>query len=129
MALPSSGSLSISAIKTELGSSSNSLRTLSGLAGFSTPDAISEFYGYSSLTAITLSEIGFNDTEQGCTEGSNSETASYYSTTDPVAVNSYIYDNNRDIFNGNNQWFYYPSGTKLIQIGEDGKVNDIYSCE
>jgi len=129
MALPSSGSLSISAIKTELGSSSNSLRTLSGLAGFSTPDAISEFYGYSSLTAIALSDVGFNDTEQGCTEGSNSETASYYSTTDPVAVNSYIYDNNRDIFNGNNQWFYYTSGTKLIQIGEDGKVNDIYSCE
>jgi hypothetical protein len=129
MALPSSGSLSISAIKTELGSSSNSLRTLSGLAGFSTPDAISEFYGYSSLTAIALSDVGFNDTEQGCTEGSNSETASYYSTTDPVAVNSYVYDNNRDIFNGNNQWFYYPSGTKLIQIGEDGKVNDIYSCE
>ena len=129
MALPSSGSLSISAIKTELGSSSNSLRTLSGLAGFSTPDAISEFYGYSALTAITLSDVGFNDTEQGCSEGPNSETASYYSTTDPVAVNSYIYDNNRDIFNGNNQWFYYPSGTKLIQIGEDGKVNDIYSCE
>ena len=129
MALPSSGALSISAIKTELGSSSNSLRTLSGLAGFSTPDAISEFYGYSSLTAITLSEVGFNDTEQGCSEGPNSETASYYSTTDPVAVNSYIYDNNRAILNGNNQWFYYPSGTKLIQIGEDGKINDIYSCE
>jgi hypothetical protein len=129
MALPSSGALSISQIKTELGSASNSLRTLSGLAGFSTPDAISEFYGYSSLTAITLSEIGFNDTEQGCSEGSTGETLSYYSSTDPVAVYSYIYDNNRDIFNGNNQWFYYPSGTKLIQIAEDGKVTDTYSCE
>jgi hypothetical protein len=129
MALPISGALSISQIKTELGSASNSLRTLSGLAGFSTPDAISEFYGYSSLTAITLSEIGFNDTEQGCSEGSTGETLSYYSSTDPVAVYSYIYDNNRDIFNGNNQWFYYPSGTKLIQIAEDGKVTDTYSCE
>ena len=129
MALPSSGALSISAIKTELGSSSNSLRTLSGLAGFSTPDAISEFYGYSALTAITLSDVGFNDTEQGCSEGPNSETASYYSTTDPVALYSFIYDSNRDIFNGNNQWFYYPSGTKLIQIAEDGKVTDTYSCE
>jgi hypothetical protein len=129
MALPSSGALSISAIKTELGSSSNSLRTLSGLAGFSTPDAISEFYGYSALTAITLSNVGFGDTEQGCSDGSTATTASYYSSTDPVAVNSYIYDNNTEIFNGNNQWFYYPSGTKLIQIGEDGKINDIYSCE
>ena len=129
MALPSSGTLSIGDIRTELGSSSGSLRTLSGLAGFSSPDAISEFYGYSALTAITLSEVGFNDTEQGCTEGATGETLSYYSNTDPVAVNSYIYDSNREIFNGNNQWFYYPSGTKLIQIAEDGKVNDIFSCE
>ena len=55
MPLQSSGAISISQIKTELGSSSNSLRTLSSLAGFSTPDAMSEFYGYSaeSMTGIT----------------------------------------------------------------------------
>jgi len=46
MPLPSSGALGIGAIRTELGSSSGSLRTLSSLVGFSTPDAISEFYGY-----------------------------------------------------------------------------------
>ena len=48
MALQSSGAISISQIKTELGSSSNSLRALSNTAGFSVPDAMSEFYGYSS---------------------------------------------------------------------------------
>ena len=47
MALQTSGPISISDIKTELGSSSNSLRNLSAAAGFSTPDAMSEFYGYS----------------------------------------------------------------------------------
>lgn len=47
MPLPSSGALGIGAIRTELGSGSGSLRTLSSLAGKSTPDAISEFYGYS----------------------------------------------------------------------------------
>jgi hypothetical protein len=47
MALQSSGAISISQIKSELGSSSNSLRTLSAAAGKSTPDAMSEFYGYS----------------------------------------------------------------------------------
>jgi hypothetical protein len=47
MALPPSGPISISMIKAELSSSSNSLRTLSSLAGFSTPDSMSEFYGYS----------------------------------------------------------------------------------
>jgi hypothetical protein len=47
MALPSSGALSISMIHNELGSSSYSLRALSSAAGKGTPDAISEFYGYS----------------------------------------------------------------------------------
>lgn len=50
MALQSSGAISISQIKTELGSSSYSLRTLSAAAGKSTPDAMSEFYGYSAAT-------------------------------------------------------------------------------
>jgi hypothetical protein len=46
MALPLSGPLSISMIRTELGSSSGSLRTLSELASFNQPDKISDFYGY-----------------------------------------------------------------------------------
>jgi len=48
MALPSSGSISISQIKAELGSSSNSLRTLSSQADQpkSSPDGMSEFRGY-----------------------------------------------------------------------------------
>jgi hypothetical protein len=50
MALQSSGAISISQIKAELGSSSNSLRALSAAAGKSTPDAMSEFYGYSNVT-------------------------------------------------------------------------------
>lgn len=50
MALQSSGAISIDDIRTELGSSSGSLRTLSAAAGKSTPDAISEFYGYASAT-------------------------------------------------------------------------------
>jgi len=54
MALPSSGPLGINQIRTELGSGSGSLRTLSSLAGKSTPDAISEFYGYSSLPSGLL---------------------------------------------------------------------------
>jgi hypothetical protein len=49
MALQTSGPISISNIKAELGSTSNSLRALSAAAGKSTPDAMSEFYGYSSF--------------------------------------------------------------------------------
>ena len=52
MALPGSGQLSFSAIAGELGVSlSNvSLRSMSSTAGKSTPDAVSEFYGYGAIT-------------------------------------------------------------------------------
>lgn len=51
MALPCPpSSISISQIRTELGTSSGSLRYLSSLAGFSTPDAMSEFRCYSNVT-------------------------------------------------------------------------------
>jgi len=53
MTLQSSGAISISQIKAELSSSSNSLRDLSADAGFSSPDAMSEFYGYSSPDAMS----------------------------------------------------------------------------
>lgn len=60
MPLQSSGPISISEIKTELTSSSNSLRTLSAAAGFSSPDSMSEFYSYSFITALppTVSTSG-----------------------------------------------------------------------
>jgi hypothetical protein len=53
MALQSSGAISISQIQAELGGS-YSLRALSAAAGFSTPDAMSEFYGYSASTTVYI---------------------------------------------------------------------------
>lgn len=55
MALPTSGQLSLSDIATELSVSlSNvSLRSMSSTAGFSQPDAVTEFYGYSAAPAPT----------------------------------------------------------------------------
>jgi len=57
MPLPSSGPLSIADIRNEqvnVGgfASSYSLRQLSANAGFSSPDAISEFYGYNALNVV-----------------------------------------------------------------------------
>lgn len=45
-----STSISISQIRSELGTSSGSLRYLSSLVGFGMPDAMSEFYCYSNVT-------------------------------------------------------------------------------
>jgi hypothetical protein len=57
MALQSSGAISISQIRNELNpvyGSSYSLRQLSSWAGKGTPDAMSEFYGYTSATDVAI---------------------------------------------------------------------------
>ena len=73
MPLPSSGPISISQIRSELGTSNGSLRALSSLAGKSTPDAMSEFYGYASesmngSTAGAMDAQSFGDWYCGCGE-------------------------------------------------------------
>jgi hypothetical protein len=57
MALPSSGLISFSSIATELGVALDqvSLRSMSSAAGKSTPDGMTEFYGYSAITPISAS--------------------------------------------------------------------------
>ena len=50
MTLVSSGQISIDDIRNEIGTSDGSLRALSSLAGFSTPDSMSEFYSYNAFT-------------------------------------------------------------------------------
>lgn len=57
MSIPSTGQLSINDIRVELGSASGSLRTLSALAGFSSPDGMSEFRGYPICSNITLNSV------------------------------------------------------------------------
>jgi hypothetical protein len=61
MALPLSGPISMSQIKSELSSTSNSLREYSNTAGETTPDSMSEFYGYSGCNefSITSQEPNF----------------------------------------------------------------------
>lgn len=101
MALPSSGPLSFSAIAGELGVSlSNvSLRNMSATAGFSTPDAVSEFYGYS---ALTYDYLGNWATDDPCINnyipiflGSNGIYYAYY--------NNFYYQ----MFQLTNIWFEY----------------------
>jgi hypothetical protein len=54
MALPGSGQLSFSAIATELGAGTPySLRSMSDFVSFSTPDAVSDFYGYNATITYT----------------------------------------------------------------------------
>ncbi len=61
MALPASGPISGSQIGTELGISTGpySLRNMSASASFSSPDAMSEFYGYSAGTIVYITLCDF----------------------------------------------------------------------
>lgn len=78
MALQTSGAISISQIKTELGSSSNSLRTLSAAAGKSAPDAMSEFYGYSSYVPPLVVYGGSDQGDGAYVVGSGLASDPYY---------------------------------------------------
>ena len=92
MALQSSGAISISQIKTELGSSSYSLRTLSAAAGKSTPDAMSEFYGYSASSwpsgVVARYDIGNGSSYSG--SGNTVYDLSGYGHTMTLANTTYV---------------------------------------
>ena len=115
MALQSSGAISISQIHTELGSSSYSLRTLSAEAGKSTPDAMSEFYGYANAHTVYINF--YYPGYVGCYNGY------YFQITSSEAVNAdftatlYWYGDLGGAFNG----------SVTIYSGNTCGSNNIYS--
>ncbi len=133
MALQSSGAISINDIRVELGQAqaNSSLRTLSSLAGKSTPDAISEFYGFSASTAFSFlsgdgDPGGYNDWSTACAEAYNSITL--YSSSTSLAVNVTLYLDNTlsSVFNGQGLW--YKSGSSVYEIQSDGKISSVRGC-
>lgn len=73
MALQSSGPISINDIRRELGTANSSLRALSQQAGKGTPDAMSEFYGYSNVT-VYAQLLGYDTSnmDRACLNAFNS---------------------------------------------------------
>jgi hypothetical protein len=130
MALQSSGAISIDDIRVELGQAqaNSSLRSLSSLAGKSTPDAMSEFYGFSNATSFDISEIGFPDAEQCCLEGSNFGTQAVYSSSTSLALNVELFSGSSlsETFDGQDNWWYY-NGVSYF-INSTGKITDVFTC-
>ncbi len=133
MALPSSGPLSINDIRVELGQAqaNSSLRSLSNLAGFSTPDAISEFYGYSpALGYRTFSIVNYR-TNQGevCSIIGEDDITLYYEETggdgSPGCPSAGVYlweDTELSVaFNGENSYWYSNqcnAGYYIVTVGD-----------
>ena len=129
MALQSSGAISISQIKTELSSASNSLRTLSSLANKSTPDAMSEFYGFSAATEYQFyqgDDGGFGGWEAACSDATNPLTL--YSSSTSLEGGVYLYTDNTlsTPFDGGGLW--YKSGSRVFEIKDGGKITGIRGC-
>ena len=135
MALQSSGQIKISEIKTELGSSSNSLNTLSVAAGKTAPHAMSEFYGYSAYTnSHYYSNDGTNDYITGTKTGS---TPFDINTTQDLSFNFWVRiksssKNNETLWNfgstqanGNNRIFmqYIANSNRLLCRVRTNSVN------
>ena len=110
MPLPSSGTIKISEIRAELGTSSGSLRYLSSLAGFSTPDRMSDFYGYAPGGIYTVT----NTDTTGCADTSGLKNGSYYiGTAGPYAtVTGTI--NTGDTFQGFSGFDCYGSASLYV---------------
>ena len=126
MALQSSGPISIGDIRTEIGSSSGSLRTLSAAAGKSTPDAMSEFYGYSSVTLTSFSSSINSNFFGVCSEPI---TATYYhdgSFTYPD-VGDTVYSNSSGSSYLSSGYYKLGSGD-FMNVGSNGSVAFVDPC-
>jgi hypothetical protein len=132
MALQSSGAISINDIRIELGQAqaNSSLRTLSSLANKSTPDAMSEFYGFSAATAFTFlagdGQQGYADWSQACSEAYDPITLYSSSTSLSVNVSLYIDNTLSNSFDGGGLW--WKSGSLVYEIDSAGKITAQRGC-
>jgi hypothetical protein len=122
MALPASGPISGSQIGTELGISTGpySLRNMSASASFSSPDAMSEFYGYSGsdvdflldLDAANASSYGGSGTTWTDLSGKgNNGTLTNRSAANPVWNSSGWFE-----FAGSNAYGTYQNGRYVSTV-------------
>ncbi len=108
MSLPVSGPLSINDIRIQLGQAqgNNSLNALSNLAGFSKPDAISEFYGYPPTATLFLVETPTSSQGEVCSIDGG-EFPVYFSGSGCPTVGTTLYTDNglTTPFNGQDRWW------------------------
>jgi hypothetical protein len=81
MGLPSSGAISIGGVHNELQVATYSLRALSAELGKTSPDALTEFYGYSLPTATINMSQNIGQLYDGCSMSMDS--FGHFESTDP----------------------------------------------
>jgi hypothetical protein len=138
MALPSSGTLSLNDIRVELGlaQSNVSLGSMSNSVGFTDPDAVSEFYGYSYANYNTFSIIntGYDDSGTACGNKDDDNLTLYFAgsggtpacpTTGVILYTDTALTN---VFDGLFQYWRSNQCNASYYIMEDGFIEGITAC-
>lgn len=138
MALPSSGTISLNDIRVELqqAQANSSLDTLSNLAGFTNPDAVSEFYGFSYIAYNTfeINETSYNEYAGACELGGSDNKTLYFSgsggTPACPAVGARLYTNTAlsAVFNGGGLWWKSNQCNAAYNVLSNGNIEVISAC-
>lgn len=138
MALPSSGPLSLNDIRVELQQASTnvSLGALSNLAGFTDPDAVSEFYGYSYANYNTVSIINAPEgsSAAACALSDEDDITLYFSgsggTPACPTLTTTLYTNTSltTPYNGDGQWFKSQQCNASYYIESNGFIEGFGNC-
>jgi len=133
MALQTSGPLSINDIRVELGQAqaNSSLRSLSALAGKSTPDAISEFYGYSNVTStsVFLVEPGVSDGREACSVSGGEFQVWWAGPGCPGSTNTFYTDPGLTTpFDGQYLWWKSYECNAIYYIMDNGFIEGYGPC-
>lgn len=128
-------SISISQIRAELGTSSGSLRYLSSLVGFATPDAMSEFRCYSTTTSSTtaaggcfaLIEVGrASSSSIACNNANSGIYISVFADTDTLLGATLLYRRCSDKLPALSGW--YADGARARQWNGSAFVGSPVRC-
>ncbi len=132
MALQTSGAISIDNIRTELGQAqaNSSLRSLSSLAGKSTPDAMGEFYGYSAATYTEIQVEVFLELGTLCAGYEGDSVVVVYSLAySTVVAGDTLYANTSGtLYNGANNYLKNSNGNGN-KVNASGVVSTQVICD
>jgi len=138
MALPSSGPLSLNDIRVELqqAQANSSLDALSNLAGFTNPDAVSEFYGYSyaAYNTFAINDTSYNEYIDACALDASDNKTLYFAgsggTPACPAQGVTLYTNSAltAAFNGGGNWWKSNQCNAAYYITSGGYIESISAC-
>lgn len=138
MTLPASGTISLNDIRVELQQASTnvSLDALSNLAGFTNPDAVSEFYGFSYANYNTFEIVNSQQdgSDESCALFGDDDLTLYFSgsggTPACPSTSVILYTNTAltTAFNGNAKYWKSNQCNSSYYILSTGFIEGITAC-